>query len=70
MSKQVLVMGGSYFIGKRVVEALLAQDYAVFTLNRGTRPTANARVANLVCVRPMSTDRTTTPSANPLSLST
>lgn len=51
MSKQVLVMGGSYFIGKRVVEALLAQDYAVFTLNRGTRPTADARVTNLVCDR-------------------
>ena len=34
--KRVLVMGGSYFIGRRVVEVLVENNYEVYTLNRGT----------------------------------
>lgn len=36
--EQVLVLGGSYFIGRRIVEVLLEAGYGVTTLNRGNRP--------------------------------
>lgn len=51
MTKQVLVMGGSYFIGKKIVEVLLENDYIVYTLNRGTRESNDKRVINLKCDR-------------------
>lgn len=38
MEKSVLVLGGSYFIGRKIVEELLKAGYAVTTLNRGSRP--------------------------------
>lgn len=34
--KKVLVMGGSYFIGKKIVE-VLKNNYEVTVLNRGTK---------------------------------
>ncbi|PRR82524.1 NAD-dependent epimerase/dehydratase family protein [Clostridium vincentii] len=51
MIKQVLVMGGSYFIGKKIVDALLDNNYSVYTLNRGTRENNDKRVINLKCDR-------------------
>jgi nucleoside-diphosphate-sugar epimerase len=49
--KKVLVMGGSYFIGKKVVEVLINKGYEVFTLNRGTRKNTDQRITNLICDR-------------------
>lgn len=51
MIKQVLVMGGSYFIGKKIVDVLLENNYIVYTLNRGTRENNDKRVINLKCDR-------------------
>ena len=51
MIKQVLVMGGSYFIGKKLVDVLLDNNYSVYTLNRGTRENNDRRVINLKCDR-------------------
>lgn len=51
MSKQVLVMGGSYFIGKKIVEVLLENNYTVYALNRGTKENNDKRVINLKCDR-------------------
>lgn len=51
MVKQVLVMGGSYFIGKKIVDILLDNNYFVYTLNRGTRENYDERVLNLKCDR-------------------
>lgn len=51
MVKQVLVMGGSYFIGKKIVDVLLDNNYSVYTLNRGTRENNDERLINLKCDR-------------------
>lgn len=51
MIKQVLVMGGSYFIGKKIVEVLLENDYIVYTLNRGSKENNDKKVINLKCDR-------------------
>ncbi|MDR7857862.1 NAD-dependent epimerase/dehydratase family protein [Tissierella sp.] len=51
MQKKVLVMGGSYFIGKKIVDVLLSNNYIVYTLNRGTRENNDERVFNLKCDR-------------------
>lgn len=51
MMKKVLVMGGSYFIGKKIVDVLLDNNYSVYTLNRGTRENNDKRVINLNCDR-------------------
>ena len=48
--EKILVVGGSYFIGKKIVEILSNADYEVFTLNRGTRPTKNC-ITNISCDR-------------------
>lgn len=50
MVEKVLVMGGSYFIGKKIVEILQNNGYEVFTLNRGTKP-APKGIKNLICDR-------------------
>ena len=50
MSRAVLVMGGSYFIGRRIVDTLLDLGYEVFTCNRGTQP-CSSRVTNLTADR-------------------
>lgn len=49
--KKVLVMGGSYFIGKRIIDQLLLEEYSVFTLNRGSRANADPRIHSLICDR-------------------
>ncbi len=51
MSKSVLVVGGSYFIGKKIVDVLIDNGYEVFTLNRGTKPNLNTKVKNIICNR-------------------
>lgn len=48
--KKVLVMGGSYFIGKHVVSAL-KNDYEVYVLNRGNKPFLDPLVRELTCDR-------------------
>lgn len=49
--KKVLVMGGSYFIGRALVDRLLEKGYNVFILNRGSRPVWDGRIQNLICDR-------------------
>ena len=49
--KKVLIMGGSYFIGRTLVDHMLGEGYDVFTVNRGSRPVWDARIQNLVCDR-------------------
>lgn len=46
MMENVLVMGGSYFIGKHIVDAL-KNDYKVTVLNRGNHPLNDAFVNEL-----------------------
>ncbi len=46
----VLIMGGSYFIGKRVVN-MLKDTYKVTVLNRGNNPFDDAQVKELICDR-------------------
>ncbi|MFW5841741.1 MAG: NAD-dependent epimerase/dehydratase family protein [Bacillota bacterium] len=46
----VLVMGGSYFIGKHVVNAL-KETYKVTVLNRGNNPLNDPLVKELICDR-------------------
>jgi nucleoside-diphosphate-sugar epimerase len=48
--KKVLVMGGSYFIGKHVVHAL-KNHYEVYVLNRGNKPFSDPLVHELICDR-------------------
>lgn len=49
--KSVLVMGGSYFIGKKIVEVLLSKNYKVSTLNRGSREVTDPRINNIISDR-------------------
>lgn len=49
--KKVLVMGGSYFIGKKTVNLLAAANYDVTVLNRGSRKIQNEKVHQLICDR-------------------
>lgn len=49
--KTILVMGGTYFIGKRIVEFLLKCNYDVYILNRGTRDIDDNRIHKLTCNR-------------------
>ncbi len=51
--KKILVLGGSYFIGKAIVEALSGsqKDYDIYTLNRGSRKTEDSKITNILCDR-------------------
>lgn len=51
MSKNILVLGGSYFIGRRIVEDLLSAGFSVSTLNRGTKSYVECRVKQIHCDR-------------------
>lgn len=51
MTKTVLVMGGSYFIGKKIVDLLLSQDYEIYILNRGSKKVTDKRIKNLISDR-------------------
>lgn len=49
MSQNVLVMGGSYFIGRKIVDVLVNNGYQVTVLNRGTKQVENAE--QIICNR-------------------
>lgn len=49
MQNKVLVMGGSYFIGKKIVD-ILSKDYDITILNRGTKETPE-NINSIVCDR-------------------
>lgn len=49
MNQKVLLMGGSYFIGKKIAE-VLSKEYDVTILNRGTKPKSE-NVEAIVCDR-------------------
>lgn len=50
-NNKVLVLGGSYFIGKKIVELLLAAGYDVTTLNRGSKKCPFQKVNTIICDR-------------------
>lgn len=51
MADKVLILGGSYFVGRKMVEYLVARGYAVTVLNRGTRPLSVEGVQQICCDR-------------------
>lgn len=44
-------MGGSYFIGKSILETVLGAGYEIYALNRGTTNLGNLQVNSIVCDR-------------------
>lgn len=51
MADKVLVLGGSYFVGRKLVEYLAVHGYAVTVLNRGTKPLSLEGVTQICCDR-------------------
>lgn len=51
MGKNVLILGGSYFIGRSIAALLSGRGYRVTVLNRGTRPPASSEWEQVVCDR-------------------
>lgn len=51
MIKDILVMGGSCFIGKKIVNVLLENSYNVYTLNRGKHSGGSEEAINIICDR-------------------
>ena len=51
MADKVLVLGGSYFVGRKMVEYLAERGYEVTVLNRGTRPLSVEGVQQICCDR-------------------
>ncbi len=51
MADKVLILGGSYFVGRKMVEYLAAHGYAVTVLNRGTKPLSVKGVQQICCDR-------------------
>ena len=51
MTEKVLVLGGSYFVGKKIVEYLAEKEYEVTVLNRGTKPVSAKNISQLICDR-------------------
>lgn len=51
MNEKVLVLGGSYFVGRKIVEYLYYNDYDVTVLNRGTREVPVCGVKQILCDR-------------------
>jgi nucleoside-diphosphate-sugar epimerase len=50
--KNILVIGGSYFVGRVFVEELLkAKEYSISVLNRGNIPVRRQEVTEIVCDR-------------------
>lgn len=48
---KVLVMGGSYFIGRRIVDKLYEKGYEVYVLNRGSHVIENHDIHSIICDR-------------------
>ena len=51
MADKVLVLGGSYFVGRKLVEFLAEHGYEMTVLNRGTRPLSMEGVQQICCDR-------------------
>lgn len=51
MNEKVLVLGGSYFVGRKIVEFLYHNHYDVTVLNRGTREVPVSGVKQILCDR-------------------
>lgn len=51
MKERVLVLGGSYFVGKCIVEYLVKKGYEVSVLNRGTKPLSVNGVKQIIADR-------------------
>lgn len=51
MADKVLILGGSYFVGRKMVEYLAEHGYEVTVLNRGTRPLSVEGVQQICCDR-------------------
>lgn len=51
MADKVLILGGSYFVGRKMVEYLAGHGYEVTVLNRGTRPLSIEGVRQICCDR-------------------
>lgn len=51
MTDKVLVLGGSYFVGRKLVEFLAGHGYEVMVLNRGTKPLSVDGVRQICCDR-------------------
>ncbi len=51
MADKVLILGGSYFVGRKLVEFLAGHGYAVTVLNRGTRLLSIEGVQQICCDR-------------------
>lgn len=51
MAEKVLILGGSYFVGRKLVEYLAENGYAVTVLNRGTRPLSVEGIRQICCDR-------------------
>lgn len=50
--KNILIIGGSYFVGRVFVEELLKKkDYSIYVLNRGNIPFNRKEVTEIVCDR-------------------
>lgn len=51
MNKRVLVVGGSYFIGRSIVDTFLRDGYEVYVLNRGSVKPWDRRIRQIICDR-------------------
>lgn len=51
MKKKILVMGGSYFIGKKIVDVLLKEDHELSILNRGSNKNSNPNIHSIISDR-------------------
>ncbi|HBL83529.1 MAG: epimerase [Clostridiales bacterium GWF2_38_85] len=51
MSKSALILGGSYFVGKKIVSSLVGRGYKVTILNRGTKACEIDAVEQIKCDR-------------------
>lgn len=51
MADKVLILGGSYFVGRKLVEFLAEHGYEVTVLNRGTRALSMEGVQQICCDR-------------------
>ena len=49
--RKVLILGGSYFIGRRITEQCLEDGWEVSLLNRGSKPWTGRPVTQLTCDR-------------------
>ena len=49
--RKVLILGGSYFIGRRITEQCLEDGWEVSLLNRGSQPWTGRPVTQLTCDR-------------------